>query len=172
MTELRVASEQTIKNNTHTYQVQMGGLRIFITPFIINSDFSLFKLLLVTVEIIIYSNNKLNASENTMWSFVMYYQMTYSNSLWHKQFCVTTNVVGAFGWPGNSLNELNLIYILSIEDKLQHRDTTHSTVVLLRKQRYTVLDFQTNRSAIFPRTEINRSNMAIIMIKGKLYKKN
>lgn len=44
--------------------------------------------------------------------------MTYSILLWHKHFCVKTNVVGGFGWPGNSLNELNLIYILIVEHTL------------------------------------------------------
>lgn len=35
-----------------------------------------------------------------------------------------TNVVGGFGWPGNSLNELDLIYILSIEDTLRYTTET------------------------------------------------
>lgn len=53
-----------------------------------------------------------------MWSVVLDYQMTDSVLLWHKHFCVTANVVGGFGWPGDSLNELNFIYILTVEETL------------------------------------------------------
>lgn len=60
-----------------------------------------------------------------MWSVVLDYRMTYSVLLWHKHFCVTTNVVGGFGWPGESLNELNFIYILTVEETLVR---SHSTV--------------------------------------------
>lgn len=50
-----------------------------------------------------------------------------------------TNVVGGFGWPGNSLNELDLIYIPSIEDTLRYNTETWGIqlqiTILLRKQR-------------------------------------
>lgn len=37
-----------------------------------------------------------------------------------------TNVVGGFGRPGNSLNELDLIYIPSIDDTVLHNTETEN----------------------------------------------